>query len=178
MSSLPSPRRSHRRIGRSHLATAALCGLAALWPGGARPDDSCPEVGTAVIVDVHSRTLWLCGDGRALAQFPVALGRGGLDKREKGDRRTPIGTYSLGDPRPSARFGVFIPVAYPTAEQRGQGYTGGDVGIHGPDRRTRWAGVANTWSNWTDGCIALGSDEDLLRIASFVRERTPSVFIR
>ena len=159
-------------------AAAALALLALLSPGRSRAEDSCPEVGTAVLIDVQSRTLWLCGDGRPLAQFPVALGRGGLDKRGRGDRRTPLGTYSLGDPRPSARFGIFIPVVYPTPEQRGQGYTGGDVGIHGPDRRTRWAGIANTWSNWTDGCIALGSDEELFRIASFVRERSPPVFIR
>jgi len=159
-------------------AAAALLAASLAVPARAAADDACPEAGTAIVVEAGSHTLWLCGDGVAVARFPVALGRGGLDKREKGDGKTPAGAYALGAPRPSARFGLFIPVAYPTPAQRDRGYTGGAVGIHGPHRRMRWAGEANTWSDWTDGCIALASDEDLRRVAWFVRERTPPVFIR
>ncbi|HTP49449.1 MAG TPA: L,D-transpeptidase family protein [Anaeromyxobacteraceae bacterium] len=159
-------------------AALALLGLGLLAPRFSRSDEPCPDVGARIVVDVQARTMRLCGYGRPLAHFAVALGHGGLDKRQHGDRKTPLGTYELGVPRPSARFGMFIPVAYPTADQRRQGYTGGDVGIHGPHRRTAWAGEANTWSDWTDGCIALGSDEELTEVASFVRAHRPALLVR
>src|SRR5262249_47822529 len=108
----------------------------------------------------------------------VALGRGGTGKRVKGDRKTPLGTYALGQPRPSARFGVFIPVSYPTAEQRSQGFTGGEIGIHGPLRQFDAAGKVNTFVDWTDGCIALGTIEEVMKVATFVRKHAPRVFIR
>jgi murein L,D-transpeptidase YafK len=122
--------------------------------------------------------LWLCDKGRALARYGVALGRGGTGKRAEGDRKTPLGTYPLGKPRPSNRFGTFIPVGYPTAEQRLQGFTGSDVGIHGPERRLRWAGGASTWFDWTAGCIALGNDENVQSVASWVQVRHPTIVIR
>ncbi len=62
----------------------------------------------------------------------VSLGRGGLEKSVQGDRKTPMGTYSIGAPRPSKRFFIFIPIGYPSEKQRVNGFTGGDVGVHGP----------------------------------------------
>lgn len=141
-------------------------------------EDPCPAYGTGVVVDVHDRAMWLCTAGAPLAHYQVALGRGGTGKRVRGDRKTPLGRYPLGEPRRSARFGVFIPVSYPTAEQRSRGFTGGQIGIHGPLRRFEAAGPANTFVDWTDGCIALGTIEEAMKVATFVRKHAPSVFIR
>ena len=159
-------------------AMGALLAFALLTPVVRAADDPCPTYGTAVVVDVHDKEMWLCSLGVSLARYPVALGRGGTDKRARGDRKTPLGTYALGEPRPSARFGVFIPVSYPTPDQRSQGFRGGDVGIHGPHRRYEGAGSFNTWTDWTDGCIALGSTQEVVEVAAFVREHAPGVFIR
>jgi len=137
---------------------------------------ACPADGPAVAVATRDRVLRLCEMGRTVAEFRIALGHGGVDKRRKGDARTPLGVYSLGEPRSSRRFGTFIPIGYPTAAQAAGGYTGGDVGIHGPHRLT-----AGTWLavrfDWTEGCIATGSDEDLARIVAFVQQRSPAVVI-
>jgi murein L,D-transpeptidase YafK len=137
----------------------------------------CASSEPQVIVATNEHRLWLCDGGRPLASYRVALGRGGKDKKVQGDNKTPLGTYLLGTPRASARFGTFIPVAYPTPEQRNQGFTGTDVGIHGPDRRFRWAGRMNTWFDWTAGCIALATDEEVQAVAAWV-QRKPTVTIR
>ncbi len=108
----------------------------------------------------------------------VALGRGGLDKMREGDGRTPIGTYPLGAPRPSPRFGTFIPIGYPTPEQCARGLTGGSVGIHGPARGATWLGALSTFIDWTAGCVATASDDDVALVAAFVRERRPRVVLR
>lgn len=133
---------------------------------------TCPAE-RAIVVDLKSSRLLLC-DGAEQASFPVALGRGGSGKAKQGDRRTPIGTYTLGSPRASERFHVFIPIGYPTAEQRAQGLTGRDVDIHGPTRIFRWAGRLNTLFGWTEGCVAVGSDEEIKRIAAWVTEKRPA----
>jgi len=138
----------------------------------------CPERGDTVTVIARKRELWLCRDGAALARFQVAMGRGGVDKRRKGDGRTPLGTYTLGSPRRSAKFGVFIPIAYPTSDQAAQGFTGSAVGIHGPPRGLTEPEYPTTAVDWTQGCIATGIDEHIGEIAEFVRARQPVLVVR
>jgi L,D-transpeptidase catalytic domain len=142
------------------------------------PATWCPETGDVVTVITRKRELWLCRDGAVAARFEVALGQGGLDKRKKGDRRTPLGTYALGTPRPSGKFGLFIPIVYPTPEQAAQGQTGGDVGIHGPPRKLPEPAYPSTAYDWTLGCVATGTDSEIQAIADFVRERQPLLVIR
>jgi murein L,D-transpeptidase YafK len=126
----------------------------------------------------RSRQLWLCTLGAPAARFGVALGRSGVGKRRAGDGRTPLGTYALGPPRPSARYGTFIPIAYPTPEQAASGFTGSAVGIHGPPRGVDGAAIPVTAVDWTLGCVATGSAEEVDAIAEFVRRRRPPVVIR
>ncbi len=139
----------------------------------------CPASGDAVVVLTDDRALWLCADGAAAGRFPIALGRSGTGKRRRGDGRTPLGTYPLGAPRPSAQYGTFIPISYPTPGQAARGYTGGAVGIHGPprgmDARHEYP---VTEMDWTLGCIATGTDEEVGAIADFVRVHRPVVVIR
>jgi murein L,D-transpeptidase YafK len=134
---------------------------------------ACAGHSRVVVVDARARTLTLCANGAAEAHFPVALGTGGLGKQRRGDQRTPLGDYPLGPPRPSKLFGTFIPVGYPTPDQARAGLTGNAIGIHGPPRLSAWAGAVNTASDWTAGCIAVGSDAEISRIAVWVRARRP-----
>ncbi len=131
-----------------------------------------------MVVETRAHALWLCSGHRPLARIRVALGRGGVDKKREGDGRTPIGPYSLGAPKRSARFGTFIPIGYPTAEQRARGFTGRNVGIHGPDRRASWLRSLSTLIDWTAGCVATGTADDIASVAAFVRERRARVILR
>jgi len=132
----------------------------------------CDGRGTSLLVAARQRRLWQCEAGRALGEFAVALGTGGVGKRRQGDAKVPIGDYTLGAPRPSSSFHTFIPVGYPTAQERRRGYTGGDVGVHGPARGFQHLpSAANTSVDWTLGCVAVGSDDEIDRIAKWVRDK-------
>ena len=166
----------------SHRLVLSLAALALLWAAGAAiavgvsrrfrgVEDPCAGTASAIVVLTESHTLFLCDGGRATARIRASIGSRGTDKRAEGDRRTPLGTYVLGEPRTSARFGTFIPIGYPTEEQRRRGLTGAAVGLHGPERRLRWAGAANAWVDWTAGCIALPSDAAISVVAAEVRRR-------
>ena len=141
----------------------------------ARTDPAACHPGeTAVVVDTIAHRLTLCEGGRPAASFPVALGSGGVDKRRRGDNKTPLGVYALGAPRASQDFHLFVPLVYPTAAQARLGYTGSAVGLHGPPRR--FAGllailVPIPLPDWTAGCIAVRTDEEIDRIATWLRAR-------
>lgn len=137
----------------------------------------CPSIGDVVAVITRKRELWLCHEGAPEARIPVALGQRGLDKRRKADGKTPTGTYALGVPRPSGRFGIFIPIDYPTPEQVARGLTGNGVGIHGPPRGKTEPAYPTTAVDWTLGCVATGTDSDIEAIAEFVRHRRPVIVI-
>ena len=124
--------------------------------------------GVSVEVAAGEHQLRLCEGGHAVASYRVSIGSAGIDKQREGDDKTPLGTYALAAPTRSERFSLFIPVGYPTDEQRAHGFTGGEIGIHGPTRRTAWLGRFNTWTDWTRGCIAVGSDDDIAAIAHWV----------
>jgi murein L,D-transpeptidase YafK len=131
------------------------------------PPAACHRGETAVLVRASAHFLELCQDGRKVASHRVALGWGGIGKRVMGDGKTPLGLYGLGSPRPSAWFGTFVPVGYPTADQQRQGFTGNSVGIHGPPRGG--GGALSTTVDWTAGCIAVGTDAEIQAISAWIR---------
>ncbi len=144
-------------------------------PGPARRRNPCRSDEASVVVETRQRGLFLCDGGEPLERFTVAIGRGGTGKQARGDLRTPLGSYPLGAPRASRRFGIFIPVGYPTPEQQRQGLTGTAIGIHGPARPLRWLGPLNTFYDWTAGCVVVGSDAEMDRIAGWVLRRRPAL---
>lgn len=101
--------------------------------------------------------------------FGVRLASGGVGKSREGDQKVPVGRYGLGAPRTSTKFGVFVPIRYPSPEQTAAGFTGGNVGIHDPHRKMRWLG---RWANpfdTTDGCVGLATDGEMNEIAAWPR---------
>jgi hypothetical protein len=175
MSAKPGPTRKIR------LADIAIAGVAvagvleagivagvSIWAALPVAHAGCPAEGTLVQVDTRARILSLCRAGREDASFRVALGSGGVDKRVEGDARTPRGRYSLSPARRSADYHLFLAVGYPTPEQARRGYTGGAIGIHGPPDWDEWPGRVSVWSDWTRGCIALGTRDEVEQVARWV----------
>jgi len=157
------------------IAVAALVGAGSLAAAlGARtpaPDGEqvCNAPDARIVVALTKHVLALCEKNVTVETFSVRLGRGGVGKTKEGDGKTPVGTYALGAPRPSSRFGVFIPIGFPTEEQKKLGYTGSDVGVHGPHRAVKWLGsLVNTFDS-SDGCVGLARDAEIERIATWVR---------
>jgi murein L,D-transpeptidase YafK len=154
---------------KQSLALLVLCALASCGRPAAAAT-SCAATDERIVVDTVKHTLVLCDKDRARATFNIRLGHGGVGKRREGDGKTPLGVYPLGEPRKSNRFGMFIPIGYPTAEERQRGYTGGDVGVHGPHRWLRWLGsLVNTFDS-SDGCIGLATDAEMGQVGDWVRQ--------
>jgi hypothetical protein len=151
--------------------------------------DRCVGKGTSLFVSTSVHLLLLCKDDSVVRVYPVSIGAEGTPKRVSGDRKTPLGTYRLGRPRPSSKFHMTVPIGYPTPEQRRKGYTGGAIGLHGP-RAKRSPGslpkggierarpgkekedpLSNR--NWTDGCLIVDSNREIEEIADWVGREKP-----
>lgn len=157
----------------------ALVLLVSCWPpsSAAAAPGPCADRQTSLVVRTAEHLLYRCAEGRAVGSVPVSLGSGGTGKRVRGDEKTPLGTYRLGTPRRSERFHLFIPVEYPTAEQQKAGYTGSDIGIHGPAAALSWAGRLNGLLDWTQGCVALESNEAITELAAWVKQEKPELVV-
>lgn len=125
-----------------------------------------------IIYLASTRGLYLCSNGEVAHAMVSAIGSNGLGKVKEGDRKTPVGRYWLGLPRASNRYGIFIPVGYPNADDMEQGRTGTHIGIHGPLRfgpfLSACSGVDRVHSDWTAGCLAVGRDSQIQVIANWV----------
>jgi murein L,D-transpeptidase YafK len=138
----------------------------------------CTHQQNAVVINASAHRLSLCSAEQEEGVFSVSLGRAGIGKRQEGDNRTPLGSFALGMARPSADYVLFIPVGYPTPEQRQAGFTGGAIGIHGPKRQWSWLGRLANLSDWTRGCIALNRAADITAVAAWIdRHHTTRVDI-
>jgi murein L,D-transpeptidase YafK len=156
------------------LLLAGTCAALAAVGTRARAVDSaniCVGEDARVVVDLTRHTLALCEKQKATATFDVRLGRGGIGKTREGDGKTPIGTYALGEPRPSKRYGTFIPIGYPTDAQKKQGHTGSAVGVHGPPRWAQWLGSLVNTFDLSDGCVGVARDSEIDAIANWVNAR-------
>jgi murein L,D-transpeptidase YafK len=134
----------------------------------------CPHDDAAIVIDTDGHRMGLCETGKLVRDLPVAIGGGGVDKQREGDRKTPLGSYPLDPPRESRKFHKFIAVGYPTREQRAEGRTGGDIGIHGPSRKHSWLGRFRNLVDWTDGCIAVATDEVIDQVAAWAVAKGPN----
>ena len=128
-----------------------------------------------VVVRQSCRTLDVYRYGKRIRSYPAVFGQGGTPKLTEGDRRTPVGLYSIIAKRPHERWHHFFLLDYPNAsdvyhlqQAKASGDvaeaagTGGNVGIHGTDKPDKNArGV-----DWTWGCVSVGNDaiEELNRI--------------
>lgn len=92
-----------------------------------------------------------------------------MGKKRSGDNKTPIGLYGLAHPRKSTQFKVFIPILYPTSKQLAAGYTGRDVGLHGPNQSYSLFGWVNNLPSATRGCIAVGKNNYIEYVANWVK---------
>ncbi len=159
MNALPKPRNR-----TACLVAIVLCG----WSTNGNAEGCPGGRENAIVVHAGTHLLSLCEASHAVRSFNVRIGHHGIGKIREGDGKTPTGDYSLGVPRPSRKYGIFIPIGYPTAAQSSKGYTGGAVGVHGPHRLLKWLRRAVNWFDTTDGCIGLATDEEMAEVANWV----------
>lgn len=127
----------------------------------------CPDRGVAVIVETSAHRLTLCEQGSARGTYKVAIGSGGVATKRVAHAQTPLGTFTLGAPRPSENYHSFIPLLNPDPKR----FSAWAIGLHGPPRATKDEGDVNVSIDWTWGCIAVASDALIDEVAAFVREK-------
>jgi L,D-transpeptidase catalytic domain len=117
------------------------------------------------------------------AQYPAIYGINGCDKNWRGDKKTPLGKYhvietrkkSLSSPSERNKFGGYsIPIDYPNREDVKDGYTGGDIAIHG-GRVGGTLGCARVLDGTMDA-PSLGK-ENIEQVAQFVKKGTPVILM-
>lgn len=114
------------------------------------------------VVDAEKSRLYLykneSGHPTLIADFYVTLGKNGVGKNVKGDKRTPVGVYIAGNriqqKLPDFYGSAAYPLNYPNEWDSHQGKTGSGIWIHGTP--------SNTYSRPpldSDGCIVMANQE-------------------
>lgn len=118
-----------------------------------------------VFVDKSERILQLLSNDKVVKSYRVALGGSPAGHKQKqGDKRTPVGTYTLDYKNEKSKFYRSIHISYPnagdTARAKALGVSpGGDIMIHGQTNGFGHLAAINQRRDWTEGCIAVTNDE-------------------
>lgn len=118
-----------------------------------------------IIVVKSQHRMTLLSHGKPIKVYQVALGGGGLPPKERaGDARTPEGHYILDSKNTNSRFHIAFHISYPNAEDRARAKKagvspGGDIMIHGVEKKYEPLGSLQHDYDWTEGCIALTNNE-------------------
>lgn len=160
------------------LLTGLMLAMAVIPAMAAEPAAVSAAV-TRVVVNKAERQLLLYAGDQLVRRYPVSLGDAPVGhKTTEGDERTPEGDYRLDWRNPNSRYHRSIHISYPNAADRAQAKErgvspGGDIMIHGLPNGMSWAAPALASSDWTDGCIALTSNDDMDEVWQLVRDGTP-----
>jgi murein L,D-transpeptidase YafK len=104
---------------------------------------------------------------RRVADYYVTMGKLGIGKNREGDKRTPIGMYTITSFKPDGEleelYGIgAYPLSYPNEWDRRNQRNGFGIWLHGVPR--------NTYSRppkASDGCVVL-SNEDLMQLGRYI----------
>lgn len=135
--------------------------------------DVCKSKTNELVYFGKTNVLVACESEKPQFAMRVVIGSEGLGKSREGNRKSPVGTYWLGYPRHSELFGIFIPVGYPNLANIAQGFTGSDIGIHGPARPLACHPDLTLLKNWTAGCLAVGRDSQTIALSEWLLDHWP-----
>ena len=130
-----------------------------------------------VFVNKSARVLQLLNGDDVIKSYSIALGGNPVGhKQQQGDKRTPIGSYTLDYKNEKSKFYRSIHVSYPNTDDKAHakkmGFNpGGDIMIHGQKNGSGHLASVNQLSDWTEGCIAV-TDEEMDEIMAMVKVGT------
>jgi len=133
-----------------------------------------------IVVIKSERKMYLYKDGKVVDSFPVSLGKNDHlgNKVKRGDKRTPVGRYSILNKRCHPVKYRAMTISYPNKQDVARAARlgvdpGSLITIHGqPHWNADGHGDSYTLAHdWTDGCIAL-TNSDLDKLWGRVRVGT------
>lgn len=132
----------------------------------------------SILILKKDHLLQLFAGGKVIRTYRVALGFGGLARKEReGDGRTPEGHYIIDSRNPNSHYHLALHISYPNAEDRKHAAKlgvspGGAVMIHGLPKGQEAIGVNHIHWDWTFGCVAV-TDPEIDEIWNLVPDGTP-----
>lgn len=124
-----------------------------------------------ILVDTNRSRLFLYENSfphpRLVTDFYVSQGKKGAVKEREGDKKTPIGVYTITELLPKSKLNDFygpiaLPINYPNNWDKRLGKTGYGIWLHGMPSR-----FASRPPRDSDGCVVL-ANQDLLALKEFV----------
>ncbi|HAV74090.1 MAG: hypothetical protein EVA59_07385 [Limnobacter sp.] len=124
-----------------------------------------------ILVDTTRSRLFLYENAfpqpRLVTDFYVSQGKMGAVKVREGDKRTPIGVYTITELLPKEKLTDFygpiaLPIDYPNAWDKRLGKTGYGIWLHGMPKH-----YVSRPPKASDGCVVL-ANQDLLALKKFV----------
>lgn len=133
-----------------------------------------------ILVDTSRSRLFLYENSfphpRLVTDFYISQGKRGAVKTREGDKRTPIGVYTITELLPKERLTDFygpiaLPIDYPNKWDQRQGKTGYGIWLHGMPES-----YVSRPPRDSEGCVVL-ANQDLLALKQFVEVGTTKVII-
>jgi murein L,D-transpeptidase YafK len=124
--------------------------------------------------------MMLMRDDKVWKSYKVALSRQAVGAKEReGDHKVPEGDYIVDSKNAHSRFHLALHISYPNAGdvKRAQKLSvkpGGNIEIHGVDKKYEWIGDLQRQVDWTDDCIAV-TNVEIEEIFPLVKIGTPVV---
>ncbi|MDO6564424.1 L,D-transpeptidase family protein [Amphritea sp. 1_MG-2023] len=121
-----------------------------------------PKQKHVIVIDTNLSRLYLFenhnGLPKLIKDYYVSYGRGGVDKRKRGDLKTPLGVYfttgRLTDEQLPPRYGSgALPINYPNAWDQRLGNTGSGIWVHGSPKDT-----FSRPPQASEGCLSLSNN--------------------
>lgn len=132
-----------------------------------------------IVIEKRDRKMYLLHKGKAVREYAVDLGADPEGPKEKeGDRKTPEGIYKISGRNPNSRYYLSLRISYPNRKDRERAEKagvspGGDIMIHGlPNISTIFGFRTKLKKDWTLGCIAVQTNEEMLEIWHLVKDGT------
>jgi murein L,D-transpeptidase YafK len=113
-------------------------------------------------------------NGELLKTYKIALGKNPKGaKHYQGDNKTPEGVYTINGKNANSIAYKNLGISYPNKEdvERAKKLgkpTGGDIKIHGMMNGLGFIGGFHTYSDWTNGCIAV-TDREIDELFKYVK---------
>jgi len=118
-----------------------------------------------ILIEKSQHTITLMSNGNVLKTYRVALSTVPIGAKERvGDHKVPEGKYTIDEKKTESRFHLALHVSYPNATDRARAKKlgvdpGGEIEIHGLEKKYAWLGSLHREHDWTDGCIAVTDAE-------------------
>jgi len=131
-----------------------------------------------ILILKSAHTMSLMHGTEILKTYKVALSTVPVGAKERaGDHRVPEGIYIVDRKNPQSQFHLALHVSYPNATDRARASKlgvdpGGNIEIHGLEKKYASLGALHRTYDWTDGCIAV-TDAEIEEIYPQIRVGTP-----